>query len=190
MCPPPSRRSFLVSATTGIALTAGCSGNWFVDPDESASTSDSPTTEEYDCDDVSRPPADTTTADGALDPIDYPSRPTSLATGATQYATEFEQAYRRNALLEQYGDQSRVFEFSLADSQTSSVESDESAALASIVYDLTTGTDHTTHTEWDVRTTYYVTDDAVLRAQYDGFADDPTFDPDPRDSGELVACYD
>lgn len=168
---------------------AGCSTNWFSDPETSTSSTSVPT-EDYDCADVSRPTADVPSAAGAPEPLAYPPRSAVQSTDAVEYVTEFERAYRQNEFLGRHGIQAREFELSVADSRRSSTDSDADAVVVSLVYHLQTVTAQTTHNEWNVRVTYYVDDDIALRAKYDGIATEPTFDPDPRDGGELVACLD
>ncbi|ELY97874.1 hypothetical protein C481_18100 [Natrialba asiatica DSM 12278] len=212
-----------------VPFTAGCSEAWFDDPETPAETSTTVTPESYDCSDLSRPeprPEATSSAstfeDGSaeqsLEPLEYPSTLPDAETttgAATQYAIEFEQAYRQNALLVEYGEATRAFDLSVTDRQSSPIGADgetngnvtdasseetgetngtESATgsngtLVSLVYNLTTETTDDNHTKWAVRAVYYV-GEVVLRAVYGGVATDPTFDPDPREQthGELVAC--
>lgn len=61
-----------------------------------------------------------------------------------------------------------------------------------ILYDVTTRTRQVRggRNEWDIRVSYYVDENVVLRARYDGVAEELTFDPDPRTQGDLVACFD
>ncbi|ELZ07020.1 hypothetical protein [Natrialba aegyptia] len=233
MRPPRSRRSLLATVAAIVPFTAGCSEAWFDDPETPAETSTTVTPESYDCTDLSRPaprPEATSSAstfeDGSaeqsLEPLEYPSTLPDAETttgAATQYAIEFEQAYRQNALLVEYGDQTRTFDLSVTDRQSSPVGADgetngnvteanaaeteepatnetgsatgsgSNGTLVSLVYNLTTETTDGNNTKWGVRAVYYV-GEVVLRAVYDGIANDPTFDPDPRERAhsELVAC--
>ncbi|ELY88407.1 hypothetical protein C484_15877 [Natrialba taiwanensis DSM 12281] len=207
-----------------VPFTAGCSEAWFDDPETPAETSTTVTPESYDCTDLSRPEprpeatSSTSTfedgsAEQSLEPLEYPSTLPDAETttgAATQYAIEFEQAYRQNALLVEYGEATRAFDLSVTDRQSSPIgadgetngnvteantaEREESATgsngtLVSLVYNLTTETTDGNNTKWGVRAVYYV-GEVVLRAVYGGIANDPTFDPDPRERAhsELVAC--
>lgn len=193
-----SRRALL--ASTAAALVAGCSGSRDANTDEPSPDAIVPA-ERYDCSDVDRPdPDELASEDGAaLEPLAYPERPSSLASDGDGYVVEFERAYRRNALLEEYGDDARGFEFTATDWELTVVEPDDPEAgangsrevdpvMVAVVYDLSTETTVGTYDEWDVRVTYYVDEHVVLRSRYDGIASGAAFDPDPRTTGDPVAC--
>ncbi|WP_049924310.1 hypothetical protein [Halopiger djelfimassiliensis] len=186
-----SRRALLTSVASFAGLTAGCFESRLTGSDETPAPSGPVDPSTYDCTDVSRPVPGDPSDDDAPDPLEYPSRPDSLSADASQYVTEFERAYRRNELLERYGNQARSFEFSLTARQATDVETDRDrdAVLVAVVYDVTTGTAHAERDEWDVRTTYYADNHVLLRAVYDGIADGPAFKPDPRREGTPVDCF-
>lgn len=197
-----SRRDVL-AATTAAVLVTGCSSSRGTD---APSTDAVAAPDRYDCDDVTRPDPDDPAAEDALDPVAYPSRPESLATDGIEFVTDFERAYRQNAVIDEYGDAARAFEFDRIDWELSVIEpardadddteaataTDDGAVdpvLVAVVYDLSVETTVGEHDEWDVRVTYYVDDSVVLRARYAGIANEPTIDPDPRRDGEPVVCF-
>ncbi|QFU81977.1 hypothetical protein [Natronorubrum aibiense] len=187
---PRSRRALLATAVSFSVAFAGCFDDQFTDddPDEPRVVS----TDEYDCVNSERPDPLPPEQENAIEPGSYPSRPTSLLETGDQYVLEFERTYRRNAFVEEYGSETRTFEFELQTQQMDALESDDrrEAILVSIVYNLTTATRQLpTSTERDTRVTYYVDENVVLRARYNGLADEPSFDPDPRDAGTPVACF-
>ncbi|ADD05388.1 uncharacterized protein Nmag_1814 [Natrialba magadii ATCC 43099] len=206
MCPPRSRRPVLASVASLSALTAGCSTNWFSNPETASSNGEStPTGTDADCTAVSRPTAfPPASANGDIaglefDALEYPPDPAKRAQSALAYVGTLERAYRQQAFLAGHGDQARDFELSIGQHRLSAVadedwdhdsedDRDQDGVLVSLVYDLVTETVHTEHAEWDVRVTYFLNDRVALRAQYDGIGTEPSFDPDPRTEGELVAC--
>ncbi len=206
---PRSRRALLASAATAAALTAG--GFEYGSSDANAPPLESGTVPDdwYDCSAVTRPEPETPAEANALEPRAYPSPPSTLladgtggstdrgstskpATSAGEYVTDFERSYRRNAFVARYSGVTRTFEFRVDERRTRPVGSatDTAAVLVAIVYDLTTGTRQSPPSdEWDTRVTYYLDENVLLRAQYGGIAEKATFDPDPRQRGELVACF-
>lgn len=189
---PRSRRALLISAVPIAMSIAGCfetgETKTAKEPNSGVGLSD-----EYDCTDVERPEPAAPARDDALEPATYPDPPDPLLDEVEQYALEFERAYRRNDVLESYGSESGTFEFEFRSRRMTTVESESAndAALVAIVYNVTVGTRQTTHPpERDTRVTYYVDESIALRARYTGLANDPEFDPDPREVGDPVACFD
>ncbi|SIS15186.1 hypothetical protein [Natronorubrum thiooxidans] len=182
-----SRRALLTAAMPFAVAIAGCSEGQHTskeNPDDSGIVS----TAAYDCADSDRPSP--TLPD--VEPEPYPSPPASMSDGAGQYVLEFERAYRRNAFLEAYGSETQTFDFQFRARQLDDIgsDSDQEAVLVSIVYDLTTATQGVpASTERDTRVTYYVDENVVLRARYNGLANEPAFEPDPRDAGNPVVCF-
>ncbi|MDQ2050866.1 hypothetical protein RBH26_10260 [Natronolimnohabitans sp. A-GB9] len=186
-----SRRALLASVFPSSAVLAGCFENRFTGSDE-APDSGAVSTDDYDCDDVDRPEPSEQLLEEALEPAAYPEPPTPLSEDVGTFVHEFETAYRRNEFIEEYGAQTRSFEFRLEDRHAETIDStsERDAVLASIVYTLSTATRHDEFPpERDTRVTYYVDENVVLRARYGGIANEPEFDPDPRDSGDPVACF-
>lgn len=190
---PRSRRALLTSM---VGLSLGAAGCFEDDltSSESEESLDSGVVpaDEFDCDDVDRPDPSPPIRDGALEPATYPTPPNPLLESAGEYVREFEAAYQQNAFLEEYGSETEGFEFDLEarDAKSVDAESDRGAKLVSLVYDLTTKTRRTPEeSERSIRVTYYVDEYIVLRARYAGLADEPTFDPDPRNAGDPVACF-
>ena len=186
-----SRRALLTSMA-GVSLgLAGCFEGDFTGSDESLDSGVVPA-ETFDCDDVDRPNPTPPARDGALEPATYPTPPNPLLEAADEYVREFEAAYRRNAFIEDYGSETDGFDFEFEARRTNEVdsESDHDAVLVSIVYNLSTETRGNDDTpERYTRVTYYVDENIVLRARYDGIADGPSFEPDPRSAGDPVACF-
>lgn len=208
---PASRRALLASVTTAAAIATG----GFESPTTSGIgprlESSTVPAARYECGDVSRPDPETLSDDAPLEPRAYPSPPTMAGAGETRpesdgdsstpaarvsrYVTEFERTYRRNAFLERYGAAARSVTFRRTDHRAMTIESAASAnaILVAMLYDLTTATRYSTagpRGEWDVRVVYYVDENVVLRARYDGIAETSAFEPDPRTRGTLVACVD
>lgn len=188
---PRSRRALLTSMV-GLSLgAAGCFEGDLTESDESPDSGVVPA-DRFDCDDVDRPEPTPPARDDALEPALYPTPPNPLLESVDDYVREFEAAYRQNAFLAEYGSETDGFDFDLEERETKSVdtESDRDAKLVSLVYDLTTKTrGNPEESERSIRVTYYVDEGIVLRARYSGFADGPSFDPDPRSEGDPVACF-
>lgn len=187
---PRSRRALLASVASLSLGIAGCSEGNLAGSDEPLD-SGVVSADEFDCTDVERPEPEAPDREGALEPAPYPDPPDSLEA-ADEYVREFEEAYRRNAFIEDYGSEAAGFDFEFDTRQTDEVESDaeREAVLVSVVYHLTTETRQTAPTsEQYIRVTYYVDENIALRARYSGIAEGPAFDPDPRDAGEPVACF-
>jgi len=120
--------------------------------------------------------------------------PPLLVDGAAEYVTEFERAYRRNAFITQFGNMTRTFDLRRSGHRTAAIGSSTNAdaVMVALRYDLTLGTHLSAadpRDEWDIRVTYYIDQNIVLRARYDGVAENLSLEPDPRrQAGELVAC--
>ncbi|MFD1565432.1 hypothetical protein ACFR99_17995 [Haloarchaeobius amylolyticus] len=207
---PRSRRALLTSAAATVAVATGgfeyASNATDTPPLESGTVSP----DWYECSSVTRPEPTAPADDDALAPEPYPAPPSAIGpaaahnrtTGSTSmvdrtvaYVTEFERAYRRNAFLAQYGVTTRTFELRRTDYRTRTLGSspDPNAIMVAILYDLRMGTRQSAtgpRDQWDVHTVYYVDEHVVLRALYNGVADELQFEPDPRTQGDLVACFD
>lgn len=205
-----SRRGLLASVVTTAAVSTGgfehVSNATNRPPLESGTIS----ADQYDCRSVTRPEPDMPTDDDALAPLPYPSpplatdsaedapsehaSPPSLVDSAAEYATEFERAYRRNEFIARFGNETRTFYLRRTKHRTAAIGSSTNAdaVMVAIHYNLTTGTQQSAtdpRDEWDIRVTYYIDENVVLRARYDGVAEELTLEPDPRWQGELVACF-
>ena len=176
----------------GLSLgAAGCFEGELTGSDESLDSGVVPA-DAFDCDEVDRPDPLSPEREGALEPVSYPDPPTELPESALKYVREFEAAYRRNNFIEEYGSETEDFEIEFDTWETDDVdsESDREAVLVAIVYDRTRKTRATPpETEQYTRVTYYIDANIVLRARYDGIAQEASFDPDPRSAGEPVACF-
>lgn len=190
---PRSRRSLLASAVPFAMALTGCLEEELKRTDADDSSNDVIAADAYDCADVDRPEPETPSHENALEPASYPSAPEPILEGVDQYVIDFEEAYRRNAFVAEFGAEARVLDFQFDARQVDEIdaESDRDAALISVVYNVKTRTRRQTEpsSTWDTRVTYYVDEHVVLRARYTGgIADGPSFDPDPRLEGEPVAC--
>ncbi|OIB55419.1 hypothetical protein [Natrialba sp. SSL1] len=128
MCPPRSRRSVLASTASLSALTAGCSTDWFSDPETAASNGEStPPGTNVDCTAVSRPTAfppasaDEDTSEIEFELLEYPPEPAERSQSALAYVGALERAYRQREFLAAHGDQAREFELSISRHQVSPV---------------------------------------------------------------------
>lgn len=188
---PRSRRALLVSAVSLSATVAGCFEGRFTGSDDTLNSGVVPA-DTYDCADVERPEPDTPTRDLALEPAEYPDRPESLLQGIVEYVREFETVYRRNEFISSYKSETETFDFRFEEAQTNEVESesDRDAVLVAIVYTLSKTT---RGNDWPPErytlVTYYVDENVMLRAHYGGPVNGPAFDPNPRTSGDPVACF-
>ncbi|MFA9416012.1 hypothetical protein [Natrinema sp. HArc-T2] len=205
---PRSRRALLTSVSATVAVATGgfeyASNATDTPPLESGTVS----ADWYECSSVTRPEPTAPTNDDALAPKPYPAPPSTMGPAATRdrstgsspsddepvaYVTEFERAYRQNEFLARYGTTTRAFELRRTDYRTRTLgSSSKPAILVAIRYDLRLGTQQSAtgpRDQWDVHTVYYVDEHVVLRAQYNGVADELSFKPDPRTHGELVACF-
>lgn len=176
-----------------VGLSLGLAGCFDGNPASSDAPPDSGvvSADAFDCDDVERPDPSTPDRDGALEPATYPDPPAPSAETVDEFVREFEAAYRRNAFIETYAEEAVGFDFEFDSQRTNEVESESGrdAVLVSIVYHLTTETrPSNSSSEQYTRVTYYIDENIVLRAAYEGVADSPSFDPDPRTEGEPVAC--
>ncbi|WP_440766720.1 hypothetical protein [Natronorubrum sp. DTA7] len=192
---PRSRRALLSAVLPFTMTLAGCF-------EERLTSADDPESEfvsedEYDCADIDRPEPDDSAHNHGLEPMPYPS-PSDPLTDAEAFAREFEEAYRHNGFLEAYGSATRMFDFTVGDSELDPIESEHEsesemeAVLVSIVYDLSTKTQRGAPTnERGSRVSYYIDEHVALRSRYQhGIASEPDpFDPDPRDAGTAVVCF-
>ncbi|MFC6768990.1 hypothetical protein [Natrinema soli] len=207
---PRSRRALLASVVTTAAVATGGFEHVSNTANRPPLESGSVPADWYDCRSVTRPEPRLSTDDNALEFRTYPSLPSgsgskeagdssdrspppSLVDSAAEYVTEFERAYRQNAFIVQFGNETRTFDLRRSDHRTAAIGSSTNAdaVMVAIRYDLTLGTQQSAvdpRDEWDVRVTYYIDENFVLRARYDGVAEDLSLEPDPRRQGELVAC--
>jgi|GEM_PF-656381 len=206
---PRSRRALLASVVTTAAVATGGFEHVSNATNRPPLESGTVPADWYDCQSVTRPEPDTPTDDGALTPRPYPSLPWGsvseeasdssdrspplLVDGAAEYVTEFERAYRRNAFITQFGNMTRTFDLRRSGHRTAAIGSSTNAdaVMVALRYDLTLGTHLSAadpRDEWDIRVTYYIDQNIVLRARYDGVAENLSLEPDPRRQGELVAC--
>ena len=229
MRPSQTRRTLL--ATLGSALSVALAGCLTGTPGDDGQTDDAraaesttaPTTTprgrpDVDCASAFRPPE--TTIGDAETPSDaslYPERPESLSdeSAVETFLTEYERAYRRNALAEQYGDgltavgvplgATRWFDsregaavvrvrYEYYYGYTSSQEDgDDSGQETATVAQDDSGQETATVAQADSATTYatYYLDDRVLvRAERSGILDDESvLRPDPWVVGRAVECW-
>lgn len=187
---PRSRRALLTSMLPLTMVFTGCFNGRTTSTDKVTHPDVIPA-DEYDCADVDRPDPEALRYADGLEPTPYPSPPDSPTDDVEQYVFEFEEAYRRNALIAQFGSDTQAFDFRLEAWEVDEIdaESELDAVLMAVVYDaIRTTSRQDDRREYHTRVTYYLDENVVLRARYDGAATGPAFDPDPRRSGDLVAC--
>jgi len=204
---PRSRRALLASVAAVAVVTGGfkhISNATDTPPLESETVSP----DWYECSSVTRPDPPAPTDDETLAPKQYPTPPSAIGPATTRnrsndspslgdesitYVTEFERAYRQNEFLARYGATTRTFELRRTGYRTRVLGSSSNPAImVAIRYNLRLGTQQSAtdpRDQWGVHTVYYVDEHIVLRAQYNGVADELSFEPDPRTHGELVACF-
>jgi hypothetical protein len=213
MSPPQTRRAVLSALGTALPVAlAGCLGDTRPDdpatddgsPDESP-TDDPPGTTtprgrpEVNCATAARPPE--TAIGDAETPSDasrYPERPDSLAdeSAVETYLTEYERAYRRNALAEAYGDELTTAGVPLGSTRFFDAEAGSAVVRVryQYYYEYADDPDTTAVIHADSATTYatYYLDDRVLvRAETTGrLGDESVLLPDPWESGAAVQCWD
>ncbi|QLK24694.1 hypothetical protein HYG81_11240 [Natrinema zhouii] len=208
MSRPRSRRALLASAVTTAAVSTGGFEHVSNATNRPAFESGTIPADYYDCHSVTRPDPDVLTDDDALVTLPYPTPPSwtekddssdhasspVLVDSAAAYATEFERAYRRNEFIARFGNETRTLSLRRTEHRTAAVGSatNADAVMVAIRYNLATGTRHSAadpRDEWDIRVTYYIDENVVLRARYDGVAEELALEPDPRWEGDLVACF-
>lgn len=213
MRPPQTRRAVLSAVGTALPVAlAGCLAGTPADPatdDDATSDDDSPeesTTAEstprgrpaVDCATADRPAAAPIgDAETPTDASRYPERPDSLSdeSAVETYLTEYERAYRRNALAEQFGDELTTAGVPLG--ATRHFDSRDGSAVVRVRYQFyyeyaddpnTTATIHADSAT--TYATYYLDDRVLVRAASSGRLDDESvLRPDPWEHGEVVECW-
>ncbi|USZ67803.1 hypothetical protein NGM10_13840 [Halorussus salilacus] len=134
-------------------------------------------------------------AEDAVEPTAYPTRPDSLADEdeVAEYVEAYERAYRRNALVEEWGDDLTRQTTSVRDVRTD--DAPEGAAVVRVRYTYSETVEQPEGTEMHgdsptVFASYYVDESVVVRAEDTGPRDDEdALDPDPWETGEPVECF-
>lgn len=197
-----SRRRTLALTGTALISLAGCLGDPLAGSSDGART----TPPEYDCATADRPEPDELDADssdtestdedaGAVEPTAYPTRPASLSDDeeAAEYVQAYERAYRRNALVERWGDD--LTEQSTWIEGVRTYDAPEGAAVVRVQYTYSETVEESDGTEIigdspTVYASYYVDDSVVIRAVDTGLRDDErALDPDPWETGEPLECF-
>lgn len=193
------RRSALTTLVVGLSVAApGCVAN--LDPAREAP--------DYDCSSADRPEPDDPRSGGSrtdegdagsederepVGPKPYPDPPESVPDdeSAVEYVTAYEEAYRRNALVERHG--SNLVGHGNSVERTWTHDSPDDAAvvrLRYVYYEDVEDSGGTSH--GDSPTTYvsyYVDDSMVVRAETEGQLDDEgALEPDPWSSGAVLEC--
>lgn len=196
--PDSNRRKFLKICSCGIVTTlAGCTVTRNGTPEETdRQTANTPA---YDCATASRPEPDPSTSSD-VNRRSYPDVPTSLtASSAADFVREYERAYRRNALLVEYGSALENQSTSIYDSRrfdspagahiirlhtkysftASETPSDDGETAAPVAGDSP-----------ETYVTYYVDSSVVMRTEAVRYnIDTSELQPDPYDSGVVLECF-
>ena len=189
-----SRREFVATAAL-TALAAGCTGR----TDDGAGERAVADADRYDCGAVDRPEPAEPDDEHALEPRPYPAfdfdpdSTASFSAAAEAFVVEFERTYRRNALIERYGERAYRIQFYERDDGTETIETGgaDDAAVVSLGYDLAYRTSEDATDAPGSRAVYYVDERLALRGPDGGGEPGGSlFEPDPRDEGTLVACFD
>ncbi|NHN46375.1 hypothetical protein G9464_02005 [Halostella sp. JP-L12] len=207
---PRSRRALIAQCSVSVsALAAGCLGDDVV---SDGGTSTDPTTadgpsiaESFDCENASRPEPDVAggverelTVDGetrtetSVGSVDYPSAPDPSDDDAVvAYAAAHEEAYRRNDLAADNGEDLVGYGFSSRGSEL--VDRRDGVAFVRVEYVYYANVvreNAVVHADSPIyAATYAVSDWGVARA-VGGTADaDGGLDPHPVEDGTLVACF-
>lgn len=175
------RRRALLLATTAALPTAADSS--------SIAGSDAP---EYDCSRASRPEPSAPDSSDSVKPASYPDPPADPEDDdrLVAFVEAFEEAYRRNSLVERDGEYITYFEFFTSETWTE--DAPEGAGVAGVEYVFT----YREEFDGDVgigdsapqTAVYYVDDSVALRAHRKGRRGHSVV-PDPREDGDEVACY-
>ena len=181
------RRQLLLLAGTGPSFMA--SGCLSIRP---SSDSDEVEPPEPDCDEASRPEPDDPGPDteDALGPTTYPEKPTSFDDDTLlEYAEAYERAYRRNTLVEQFGDRLRDYDLIVRDIR---VEEEGEGAVVRIEYTFSetyedAGSDATLIGDSGKVVAYYVDESVLVRAETDRSQNDSG--PDPLAQGTVLECF-
>lgn len=175
------RRSFLLVTAAALPTVAGC---------QNTGRADAP---EYDCSRASRPEPSAPDRSDAVRPAAYPDPPANPGTDAqvTAFVEDFEAAYRRNLLVQRWGENLTGFGFSTSATWTADARSAAGVAGVEYTFYYETGRPEETvvHADSPYHTAvYYVDDSVALRAHREGSRSRGD-DPDPREDGDEVACY-
>lgn len=174
------RRELLLGTAAALPTAAGCLGVG------------SPDTPEYDCSRASRPEPSTPDGADAVAPATYPDPPETPDTDAqtVAFVEEFEAAYRRNRLVQRWRGNLTSFGFSAAETWTG--DAPGGAGVAGVEYTFY----YQTESNGDVAVAdspshtavYYVDGSVGLRAHRERSRTRGE-EPDPREDGDEVACY-
>lgn len=213
------RRRFL--ALTGVSLPAslgGCLGNERAEVDTDSPPTGGTATEttetngtdvplgtrtdppEYNCEAADRPEPDAPDDEDAIAPAEYPIRPASLTDDerAVRYVEAYEEAYRRNSLVEQY--RNRLVRFGMSVGETWTYDGPNDAAVVRLQYryseEVETANGIVVGDSPTIFVSYYVDESVVVRAKRTGLREgeseldpDPALDPDPWKEGEPLECF-
>lgn len=179
--PDWSRRTAISTAGSCVAIAiAGClnNGTDIAQP-------------EYDCSRVSRPEPNALEDPDAVSPGSYPDPPDDAGAEAalTEYVENFERAYRRNRLVASEG--SALIRFGFSPRETWVVDSSSGAGVGGVQYTYWFEIDKGGITHFDSSNqvaVYYVDESVAVRAHEEGRRD-AGIEPDPREAGVEVACF-
>ena len=186
------RRDVLSGVAVGfVGLLAGCVSDDEADNGTATGAGDSDwDSAEVSCESGQRPEPSVPEDDEAVEPFSYPSLPDSWdETALLDYAEAFERAYVGNEYVQSWGDDLRSF--GLSASERELVVHGEERAVVWLEYtyseatvtdgQISEGTSGTIHAQYAITTSW------VRRTVADGADTEPD---DPRETGQVVACFD
>lgn len=197
------RRSVLLGAALTASGFAGCISAVRDAPEATAappapgnSSTDVPTAsptitgpEPPGCDDPDRP--EPGSGSEVVEPASYPNEPPSLADdeAVAAYVRAYEEAYRRNDLIEQHGNELRDVQIGVGEPRFYESPPGSRIARTTYTYGYTVGS--TIADSPNTHVSYYVDNSVVVRAEHVGVLDDEgELEPDPLVDGEVLECFD
>lgn len=177
-----NRRRLLAVSVAGFAACSGCLG----ESDDSGSNDGDEWDEE--CSGAFRPEPDEPDSDDAVSPFEYPDRPESDSDEALlEYVETYERAMVGNDLIERHGDALKGYGLGVIDSE---LVDREPVSVVRLTYEISDeiqsgvsdAIDAGLSDEKSVK--YAVTSTGIRQA-----GGDDSEPPDPRESGQWVACF-
>lgn len=192
------RRSFLAT-TALLGGLAGCTGAGTGGPlgdafgsstqrqTPSATATETPP-EPPSCTDPGRPEPERG-SDG-VEPMSYPATRPDLEESEAMgdYITAYERAYRTNSLLEEYG--TDLTYVTVVEGNPRFFDSSSASVIGRLEYFYVFETTEDRTRSPTVYASYYIDDSVVVRTWSRGYiGDESELDPDPREVGDVLECF-